>query len=130
MINFAIRNISLASTIFTYIENLYRTSPNDYFWTWQICHSKFNPKLLFCIYTMTYSCVEWLFTVTLPEHREESCSKQVLYLKSWWMQQNSNPKPLTLWANAYLYRPNGQLLTCLSCKNIRLFLQFFCCRLY
>ena len=96
--------------ILTYIENLYRTSPDDYFCTWQICHSKFNPKLPFCNYTMTYSCIEWLFTVKLPEHQEESCSKQVLYLKSWWMQQNSNPKPLNLWTNAYLISSNGQMI--------------------
>ena len=46
---------------------------------------------------MLLSChlqiIDWIYTLYLPECQGTPCSKQELYLKFKWQQQNSNPQP-------------------------------------
>ena len=70
---------------------------------------------------MFFSCHvrvwEWIHTLHLPECPETSCSKQAPYLKIKWLQQDSNPQPLSWWANTQPFSPTGQMIE-LSCEYL------------
>ena len=48
---------------------------------------------------------EWIHTIQLPECEGTPCSKQAPYLKSKWLQRDSNPQSLstTIWLNGWVF---------------------------
>ena len=64
-----------------------------------------------CVFLSCYVRVwEWIHTLQLPECQGTPCSKQAPYLKIKWLQQDSNPQPLTSSKNTQPFGQTGQMI--------------------
>ena len=71
---------------------------------WKLCLSTCLYGAFECIFLPCHVRVsEWMYTLQLPECQGTPCSKQAQYLKSKWLQRDSNRQPLSLWMKCLMF---------------------------
>ena len=97
---------------------------------WTLHHLAKMAKWLSCVVStylyVAFGCMflsshvhvlELIYTLSLPECQETTCSSQAQYLKFKWQQRDSNPEPLNSQTNTQPFIQIGQIIE-LCCEYV------------